>query len=341
MAPGDSDLPIGAVRFGYCPTQPDDKGGPIDLLKRLARMCPGPWQDGGSIAIGDKALLGGKSLPALPAMFTSRWSPLRVLGQGYEGTVYVVRDEVTEARRVLKVLHRPLPEVWSAGLRSYARGVLSGDCDGLAPIDLIRDSGKVVGLVYDYQWSYQPNRRILWSCGQVGQSLVGAYCGMQYHLMSRHNVGLWDVSADNFRLDKRGQFWFVDFGYGVAKLDNPICAERGLFEYGFVMLLLSIYGLNLRTVRPHTTGYTYEDSHRYCTTLAELASRGDWVRLIWDTVRCETGAVFLDPRFYRVVGDQLPRRVARPMVVMVASELITGIARFRLALREHSLRTRL
>lgn len=257
----------------------------------------------------------------------------QLLGQGWEGAVYLVQDRQTEESKVLKIFHRPVPKVWHAGLQAYARGVLDGDCPGLSPVNLVQDSGQILGLLYPYRRAYELNRRILWSFDQIGQALVGSYCRMQYYLMTQHNLGLWDVSTDNFRLDKYGQFWFIDFGCGVASLDNPVCADRGLFEYGFVMLLLSIYDVNLRISRPHTTGYEYAESSSYCAELTGLASRRDWINPILNRVSDKGYAVFVEPEFYRQIGDQFPRRVAWPLTVMVANSFITSLARLRIILR--------
>lgn len=295
---------------------------------RLSQLKLGTWRRKVS------KVAWGQWSDALPAKVASQLMPLNQLGQGWEGTVFLVRDTQTGELNALKIFDPPIPGVWHTGLEAYALGVPDGDCPGLFPIDLIKDSGKIIGSVYPYRHLHKLNRRLVWSVDQIGQALLSSYCQMQRYLMTQHNLALWDVSTDNFGLDTHGQFWFFDFGRGVAALDNPVCADRGLFEYGFVMLLLSIYDINVRVLRPHAAGYSDGASYRYSMQLANLPSHRDWVKPITRQLRAAQPSDFLNPQFYREIGSTLPRRVAYPGLLIPASQVISSLARVRIRLRQ-------
>jgi hypothetical protein len=247
--------------------------------------------------------------------------------------VYLVQDRHSDERHVLKVFHKPWPKAQVRGLQTYTDGVAVGDCAGLSAIELIQDSNHILGVLYPYQRLRYLNRRLLWTVDQIGQALLGSYCRMQAYLASQHNLGLWDVSADNFMVDVDGQFWLTDYGYGIARFDDEYHLARGSFEYGFVMLVLSIYGTNIRQIRQLTPGYSYDSQCLYCTELANVASRHVWIQTIANQLRNQCASVFLDSEFYRQLGEQLPRRIAHPRLVIPASELISSVARLRISLR--------
>ena len=268
----------------------------------------------------------------LPKKLGIYWRLIKVLGEGWEGCVYLIQDKRTRDKKILKVFHQPLPDIWAKDLRFYADNVAEAGAIGLSPIELVLDSSEVIGLLYPYQRLYQLNRRILWSVDQIGQSLVGSYCRMQCYLMKKYHMGLWDVSANNFGLDRFGQYWFIDFGYGLASLENPVCLDRGLFEYGFVMLLLSIYDINLREIIPHAKGYSCLDTCIYSRELDNLVSRCDWAEPILNEIHDHRENIFLDPDFYCRIGRQLSCRVRYPVPCIIASEFMSGLARLRIAL---------
>jgi hypothetical protein len=262
-----------------------------------------------------------------------RWKPNKLLGQGFEGSVYLVRDTYSDQKYVLKVYHNPWPKDQVRALQRYAIGVTEDSCAGLSPIELVQDSDHVLAVAYPYRRLRHLNRRLLWTVDQIGRALLGSYCRMQAYLVSRHNLALWDVPAENFMVDANGQFWLTDYGDGIAQLDGVRHLDCGSIEYGFVMLLLSISGINIRLIRQPTPGYSYDGRCLYCTELAAVASRRVWIRAIADQLRDQSASVFLDPGFYRQLGEQLPHRLAHPEFVIPTSELITSIARLRILLR--------
>jgi hypothetical protein len=135
-------------------------------------------------------------------------------------------------------------------------------------------------------------------------------------------------------VDVNGQFWFTDYGYGMARLDNRRHLNRGSFEYGFVMLVLSIFGVNIRLVREQEPGYSYDGPWLYCTELEAVTSGHTWITAIVDQLRDQPASVFLDAEFYRQLGEQLPDLVAYPGLVIPVSEFLTSIARIRIAVRK-------
>jgi len=263
-----------------------------------------------------------------------RWKPCKLLGQGWEGSVYLVRDTYSEQRYVLKVFHKPWPKAEVRALQKYAISVSEDSVVGLSSIELVQDSDHILGVAYPYQRLRHLNRRLLRWVDQLGQALLGSYCRMQAYLMSQHNMALWDVSADNFMVDGNGQFWLTDYGYGIAELDNEYHLDRSSFEYGFVMLILSISGTNIRLIRQPTPGYSYDGHCQYCTELTAVASHRAWIRAIADQLRAQRASTFLDSAFYRQLGEQLPRQVAYPVLVLPASELMSSVARLRIRLRK-------
>lgn len=258
---------------------------------------------------------------------------VKLLGEGGEGAVYLLHDGQTEEQKVLKLFHRPRPKSLAEGLLVYAAGVGTDDCAGLFPARLVQNADHVLGVIYPYRRLYSLNRRLRQQVDQIGQALIGAYCQMQWYLMEQHAIGLWDVGVGNFMLDRHGQFWFVDFGYGISPLDNMQCADQGKFEYGFVMLVLSIYGINLKLIRREITGYSYADPCIYCTELNDLAIEHDWIDSIVGEVRGRAASLFLDPQFYARICADLPGQVPWPRAMIAASRCATGLARFRMALR--------
>ena len=269
-----------------------------------------------------------------PSQALARWKLCKLLGQGYEGSVYLVQDRDSDQRCILKVFHNPWPKAQVRALQRYAVSVAEDSCAGLSSIELIQDSDHILAVAYPYRRLRYLNRRLLYWVDQIGQALLGSFCRMQAYLISRHNMALWDVSADNFMVDANGQYWLTDYGYGIAALDNEYHLDRGMFEYGFVMLVLSISGTNIRLVRQPTPGYSYNSHCLYCTELGAVDSHPAWIGTIANQLRDQRASVFLDSEFYRRLGEQLPLRVAYPGLVIPTSELITSVARLRIMLRK-------
>ena len=222
-----------------------------------------------------------------PAAIGDQWRVIRILGRGGEGIVYLVEDRATSQRWVWKSYHDPVPAAWLPGLAAYQGSVLAPDCPGLPPITLVQHQDKVLGVRYPYVALYRVHRRILRSIGQVGQALVGAYCQMQHYLMSRHRLSLYDADPVNFMLARDGQFYWTDFGYGVAALDHPSYMKCGLLEYGFATLLLGIHDVNFKLLAQPLESYTYHGPCAYLMNpaLDDIASKHPWVRKILEAAR--------------------------------------------------------
>lgn len=153
------------------------------------------------------------------------WRVIRSLGAGGEGTAFLVEDKTTAKRWVWKSFHSPLPRAQLRSLEIYESGMLTGDCPGLPPIELVRDQDWVFAVRYPYTPVYHVHWRLLRSLAQVGQALVGAFCQMQHHLISRHDIAVWDADPMNFVLARDGHFHWTDFG-GAMEIASPAPQAR-------------------------------------------------------------------------------------------------------------------
>ena len=261
---------------------------------------------------------------------TANYQVLRVLGQGGEGTVYLVKDRAEARRLVLKVFHEPRPRAWVPGLEIYANSVAPNDC-GLPVIRLLQDSDQIIGIQYPFVQLYQIHPRVLRLSERVAQALFGAYCRMQSYLMSEFGIGLWDVMVDHFMIAKGGQCHYVDFGYGVQTINQPRCLEQGLLGYGFSMLLLSIHGKNIRLVVPTSKDYSYDKPCIYCMNkeLDAVAAQHSWAREVLFEVRGHKASIFHDPEFYRRLGERFPGRIPVPPLIIWASRFLFRLGKIR------------
>lgn len=161
--------------------------------------------------------------------------------------------------------------------------------------------------------------------------MVGAYCQMQYHLITTAGIALTDAYATNFLLDSGGQFHWVDFGFAMRRLDDSYAHERGLFGYAMATLLLSIYSVNIQPEVLPSKGYNHEAPCRYCLDprLDTLTQRYEWLRQLLVEVRRQPGSAFHDPEFYRQLGAQLPQRVNAPAAIIMTNQLLRSAWRVR------------
>jgi hypothetical protein len=256
------------------------------------------------------------------------WRLKRPLGRGGEGTVYLVEDTGSRLRYVVKLFHRPRSVPESKNLLLYADRV-DGPCIGLPKINLVMDSGQLRGVFYVHRPLYRVHRRLLLGSEHLQKALVGAYCAMQRHLLSRSRMVLWDADAQNFLLDRDGIFHWTDFGWGIAAADHPWNARDGHVGYGFAMLLLSVHGINIKPRVVPQPGYSLAEPCRYCadSRLDALAARHGWLHRVITMARAQPGSAFLSPAFYAELASGLPTRVHAARAVIAASALIAAPGR--------------
>ncbi len=267
-----------------------------------------------------------------PSDINPCYKELENLGWGYEGYVYLVRDQATGRKLVLKIYHDPFdhePGIWD-GLTLYASRVKPNPY-GLYPITLIQKSGQIIALQYPFDRLYPLEYRVFERYDEARKSLVGQFCFMQSYLMSECGIGVIDPVIDNYLLAKDGQFHYVDYGLGIRNLEESIAVEYGLFGRGFALLLLSIYNINLRAEMPPLSNYAYDRPCPYsmCPALDDVAARNLWIKNIVSEVRSQNASVFLDPRFYWRLGMSLPRRVRFPQLLIRASQSIRFLKNVR------------
>ncbi len=262
----------------------------------------------------------------LPVNLATNYDVLKILGQGGEGTVYLVEDKAG-ANLVLKVLHNPYPRVWTAGLRKYADSVIANEY-GLPVITLLQNSDKVFGIQYPFVQLYQIHWRILQSSEQVAQAIFGAYCRMQSYLMSRYSIGLRDTPVEHFMIARDGQCHFVDLGLGISTIDNRRTLEYGLLGYGVADLLLSIHHINIKHSMLPVKGYSYDRSCIYCMNeeLDAVAKQHRWVQDILSDLRSHKASILFDPEFYLHLAERLPSRISCPLLVLSVSNSLFWLA---------------
>ncbi len=262
-----------------------------------------------------------------PADIDSRYLQLKTLGYGYEGYIYLVRDQLTGSKRVLKVFHEPFTR---EGVLLYAERVKSNQY-GLYEITLTQALGKIIALHYPYERLFPVDFRkpILPDCTR--QALVRQFCLMQWYLMSQHGLGVIDPVASNFLLAYDGQFRYIDYGLGLRAIADPPTLAKGMFGYGFAMLLLSIYNINLRVEMSYTPDYSYGQPCIYhlCQALDGIAIKHTWVQKILAEVRSQNASIFLDPAFYWRLGTKLRQRVCLPHLVITAAHCTNYLRRLR------------
>lgn len=259
------------------------------------------------------------------------WRLIRTLGRGGEGAVYLVEDDRSGIRYAAKIFSSPRSKASCIGLQIYSERIHDAEPLGLPRIELLENEKEILGVAYQHHRLHKVHHRLLGSRDQLAQSLAGSYCRMQYYLMSTSKLALWDADSSNFLLRKDGVFQWIDFGWGVAPIDGPVCIEQGLFGYGFAMHLLSLYNVNIKPAVEPSEGYSYTKSCRYCMDprLDVVALKHAWLRDILSEVRSQPSTVFLQPEFWRRLGERLPHKVTAPWAAILASDVFNGASRVK------------
>jgi len=254
----------------------------------------------------------------------------RVLGSGREGTVYLVEDKERLGELVLKVFHEPHTSDWLPGLPVYADKVMANDL-GLPEVNLLYYRDEIIGAVYPYVQLSSLHWRILNSIEIVAQSIVGAYCDMQYYLMSEHGLALSEPGLPHFMVDKNGRWHYLDIGGGICLLNHSFVHKHGLIGYGFANMLMSIYNKNLYDLMKPVEDYSYDVPCIYCMhkSLDAIAMQHEWVKEILSDVRNQKSTVFYDPGFYQRISESLPNRVPWPSLILPLSKSLTWLGKLR------------
>jgi len=272
------------------------------------------------------------SLESLLASATSmgKYTLLRVLGAGGEGTVYLIRDDVDRTKLVVKRFREPRRYDGAVGLSVYASG-MTPNAIGLPCVRLLINANYIEGLYYSWTPLFPVHPRVLAASDRLRQSIIGAFCRMQHHLMSGLGIGLWDVSAHHFLLDRRGVWHYVDFGWGVTLVGRPRVVGQGYYGYAFAMLLLSLYDINIKLIHRPLPGYQYDRPCVYwqLECFDTLSKEHTWVRDLVLKARHCPASIFLEPEFYQEVGQVLPHRAALPLVATSASLLLHQAGKLR------------
>lgn len=260
----------------------------------------------------------------------TKYRLLKTLGQGGEGTVYLVQKKSTNEEYVMKVFHKPIIGTSTSGLRICAEKGCATAL-GLPEITLLGDADQIAGVLYPHIPLYEIHWRVLNSWEQVAQAMFGAYCRMQSHLISQCGIGLLDTVADHFLINRAGEFHYVDYGFMIKPIDHPGMVAQGMFGYGFAMLLMNIYHKNIKAVFRPTRAYDYSKPCIYCQSkeLDELAASHAWVREILTEVYASEASIFLDAAFYQRLGDRLPRVAKQPDLIIALSSVLDTLRKIR------------
>jgi hypothetical protein len=260
----------------------------------------------------------------------ARCRPLRKLGRGGEGTVYLMQELDSDQRFVLKLFYEPIRGSSTQGLKIYAQKIKRNKY-GLPPIVLVEAPDQIVGVRYPYTPLYNIYWRLFQLHESVAQSLFGAYCRMQYYLMTQGGIGLLDTVADNFMSGWDGTFYFVDYGFGIKSVEHGPTLESGKFGYGFVMMLLSIYQRNLKSEMLPSTNYDYNVPCVYCQSklLDEVSAEQQWVKELLTEVRSCKASIFVDPEFYKRLSSRLPGYMPFSRSSILFSKLVFSLQSLR------------
>lgn len=259
---------------------------------------------------------------------------LETLGQGGEGTVYLVSKDDDAHQYVLKVFHEPLPKAWAVGLQIYASNVSPND-HGLLPIQLWENSEAILGVYYPYTRLTAVHRRLIRASDQIAQSMVGSFCRMQHHLISSNGIGLLEPAADHLMLDRHGRFTYIDFGYGISTLDNQEARRLNLFGYGLAAFLPSLCGKNLRAIQPPVDGHVFDQPCVYFSNplFDQIAVRQEWLASIIAEVRSSPSSQLLNADFYLAISSHLPGQPPLPQMVTALSRLLEAMGHARMRAR--------
>lgn len=94
---------------------------------------------------------------------------------------------------------------------------------------------------------------------------------------------------------------------------------------------MGIHGINFKLLADYSTSYTCAGACTYFrhAVLDTVAGQHPWVREIVDTVRGQRASAFLKDDFYQQLGEQLPKRVVAPKVVIVFGALLSKAGSIR------------
>ena len=254
----------------------------------------------------------------------------KVLGQGSEGTVYLVEDKETFNKLVLKIFHEPHTSDWFPGLEIYAEKICANDF-GLPEVKLFINRREIIGLVHPYVKLSSLHWRILNSNEKVAQSIIGSYCRKQAYLMSEHGLAIFDSVLPHFRVDKNGMWHFVDIGAGIRYVNDSWAQKHGLIGYGFASLIMGIYNKEIHLLMAPVENYSLDDTCVYCKNewLDAIARQHKWVHEILSEVHSNEASIFYDPEFYQRLSEYLPNRVPWPSMVLPVSKTLFGLGKLR------------
>lgn len=260
----------------------------------------------------------------------SQYHELGLLGEGAEGTVYLVEDQKFHKKYVLKLFHEPHDKEWYAGLVEYADKIKKNDL-GLPIISLIDLNNEIIGVVYPYVRTIRRLHHRIISFDGVAKSIVGSYCQIQIFLISQHKLAIVDTGFGNIGVDVRGVWHQLDMGGGIGKLSNPWVQRTDAVGYGFVELLLSIYNFKIYDYMQFSDIQSRDDPCIYSQTeiLDKIALRHAWVQEIVDYVRRNPSTIFYRPEFYMHFAERFPSRLPYPWLNLSLSEMLFRMERVR------------
>lgn len=256
------------------------------------------------------------------------------LGQGGEGTIYLVSRRGSARQLVVKVFHEPLPKAWAIGLQVYAEEVSSNDL-GLPQITLWDTAQGIRGVYYPFTGLYRTHRRLVTGFRHIARSMLGSFCRMQSYLMSKHRIGLLEPMPEHLLLSREGSFFYVDFGYGVSTLDHSETRRLNLFGFGFAAFLAVLHGRNFRLVQQAVAGHNYDQPCTYFAPdlLDGLIPSDSWVSPIIARIRTAPAEILLEADFYRALSSQLPHRLESPGLAIAAGHLLRMLGTLRHTVR--------
>lgn len=258
------------------------------------------------------------------------FSVQKVLGQGGEGIVYLVKDQGRSKEFVLKVFHEPHPCDYLSGLPIYANRIRKNDV-GLPEITLIYHDENIIGLVYPYVPLELIHWRIMERNEQVAKSIIGSYCKKNYFLMTNHGLVIYDPPMPNFLVDRMGLWNYIDIGGGIGLTDSAYIKKHGLLGYGFASLIMSIYNKTLYHLMMPQEDYSYEIPCVYCQNewLEDIARKHVWVREILSEVLTQNALIFYEPEFYYRIGERLPDHIPLPSLILPINKTLFWAGKIR------------
>ncbi|KAI0773320.1 kinase-like domain-containing protein [Trametes elegans] len=158
------------------------------------------------------------------ALCASDFRPVRVLGSGGHGTVYLVEDVVTERRLAMKVIEknglrlREYPAVFEE--QAVARGLATatGDAAWFAPLRASFEDSDNFYLLMDY-YPRGDLKRVMKRTGKIEEDQARRWCVellAALEQLHKRRIVHRDVKPDNILLDDTGHLVLTDFGIARA-----------------------------------------------------------------------------------------------------------------------------